>query len=91
MGRRKRPPPLDLALMIAELMVSSWETIVRRSWMIAQGRCSPAEYARMVSEKAPAAHRSGLACLGMRGGRAAAVFAPWRHGAAANAKRLRKR
>src|SRR5438309_1351775 len=39
-SRRRRPLPL----MVAELMMASWETIARRSLMMAKGTCSPAEY-----------------------------------------------
>ena len=78
--------------MTAELMWSSWETIARRTWLIAQGRCSPAEYGRMVGEKAQAAYLSGVALASRRGkAAAAAAIAPWHRRATANAKRLRKR
>src|SRR3984893_7326413 len=41
-----------LPAMMTEMMFSSFETIARRSWMLAQGKCSPTECARMVLEKA---------------------------------------
>jgi hypothetical protein len=37
-----------LPAMMTEMMFSSFETIARRSWMLAQGKCSPTECARMV-------------------------------------------
>ena len=77
--------------MMAELMLSSWETIVHRTWMMAQGRCTHAELRSMAIEKAEAAYRSGLALAINRGTRAAPVLAPWHRRATANAKRLRKR
>jgi len=48
--RRARTFPL----MMAELAMASWETIARRTSMIARGTCSPAEYQRMIIEKAAA-------------------------------------
>jgi hypothetical protein len=75
--------------MAAELMMASWETIARRSLMMVQGTCSPAEYQRMVTEKAAAMQLSGLAILHGRGKRQ--VLAPWHKRATVNAKRLRLR
>src|ERR1700730_5715608 len=48
--RRNRALPL----MMTEIMLASWETMARRTLMIAQNACSPAEYKRMVIEKAAA-------------------------------------
>jgi hypothetical protein len=75
--------------MATELMMASWETIARRSLMMIQGTCSPAEYQRMVTEKAAAMQLSGLAILHGRGKRQ--VLAPWHKRATANAKRLRSK
>jgi len=78
--------------MFAELAFASWETIARRTLMMAQGTCSPAEYARMVLEKAAAAQRSALALSRPRTRRnPRSIIGPWHRSAAANAKRLRKR
>jgi hypothetical protein len=81
---------MPLPLLFAELALASWETIARRMLMMADGTCSPAEYARMVTEKAAAVQRSALTLTGrprsMRG-----VIGPWHRSARANAKRLRKR
>jgi hypothetical protein len=74
--------------MVAELMVASWETIARRSVMMAKGTCSLAEYRRMATEKAAAMQLSALAVIGGRGKRQA--LAPWHKRATANAKRLRR-
>ena len=67
--------------MMTELMFSSFETIARRSWMLAQGKCSPTEFARMVLEKQQALSLSGFALLS--GASAASILAslpPWRDG-----------
>ena len=57
MTKRKRMKAVPLPVMMAELTFASWETIARRTWMMAQGTCSPAEYRRMVHEKAQAVYR----------------------------------
>ena len=44
--------------MMAEMMLASWETIARRTLLIARDTCTPAEYRRMVIEKAAALQRS---------------------------------
>jgi hypothetical protein len=76
-----------LPAMMTEMMFSSFETIARRGWMLAQGKCSPTECARMVMEKQQALALSGLALLS--GASAASILAPFHRGATANAKRLR--
>jgi len=75
--------------MITQLTFASWETICRRTLMIAQGTCSAAEYQRMVMEKAAAMQASTLAMLTGRGN--AAVVAPYLARSRANAKRLRRK
>ena len=77
-----------LPAMMTEMMFSSFETIARRSWMLAQGKCSPTEFARMVLEKQQAFALSGFALL--RGASAASILAPFHRGVTANAKRLRR-
>lgn len=84
--RHRRPLPV----LLAEMTLASWETIARRSLMIAAGSCSPAEYRRMVREKAIAMQRSGLALM-LSPDRVSAALAPWHRAARANARRLRKR
>jgi hypothetical protein len=85
--RRRRAKALPM-MMMAELAFASWETIMRRSLLMARGACSPAEYQRMVAEKMRAATLSATAMAGKRGNRA--ILAPWHSRATANAKRLRK-
>jgi hypothetical protein len=89
---RKRSPklPIPLPLLLFELGVASGETIARRSWMMAQGRCSPREQRRMVEEKSAAALAS-LAMLSDPKVDLAALLEPWHKAATANAKRLRPR
>ncbi len=90
--RRKSASPLTLPLMLGEMALASLETIARRSWMMAQGRCSAAEYRRMVVEKAAAAQASAAVLARPPGKRQAeAVLAPWRRRVTANAKRLRRK
>jgi hypothetical protein len=92
MKGRKRRKALSLPAMVTDLMSASWETIVRRTMLIAQNRCSPAEYQRMVAEKADAAAASGRKFIASAGKVSmASVLAPWRRAAVANAKRLRKK
>lgn len=81
-----------LPLAMAELAIASWQTIMLRSALMAQGSCSTAEYQRMVWEKLDAAQRSAMA-LAFSGGASAAgaVLSPWLRTARANAKRLGKR
>jgi len=75
--------------MMAQLTAASWETIFRRTMMMAQGTCRPAEYQRMVMEKAAAMRLSTAALMSGKGG--AAVLAPYLTRASANAKRLRRK
>jgi hypothetical protein len=75
--------------MMTQLTLSSWETIYRRTLMMAQGSCSAAEYQRMVVEKTAAMQASTLALMTGRGH--AAVLAPYLVRSRANAKRLRKK
>ena len=79
--------PLPLPLLLFELGLASGETIARRSWMMAQGRCSARERRRMVEEKSAAALAS-LALLGRSELDPVALLAPWHKAAKANAKRL---
>jgi hypothetical protein len=83
--RRRR----SLPAMMTQLTFASWETICRRTLMMAQGTCSAAEYQRMVMEKAAAMQASTLALLTGRGN--AAVVAPYLARSRANAKRLRRK
>jgi hypothetical protein len=76
-------------MMMADLTVSSWETIFHRTMMMAQGTCSAAEYQRMAMEKAAAMQLSMTAL--MMGRSQEAVLAPFVSRARANAKRLRRK
>jgi hypothetical protein len=75
--------------MMTRLMLASWETVLHRSLMMAQGTCSAAEYQRMGLEKAAALQHSMTALLTGRGH--AAALAPFVTRARANAKRLRRK
>jgi hypothetical protein len=76
-------------MMMTRLAVASWETIFRRTLMIAQGTCTPAEYQRMTDEKVAAMQLSTAAL--MSGKDETAVLAPFVNRARANAKRLRRK
>ena len=89
MKRPIRRPARTFPGMMAELAVASWETIARRTAMIARGRVTPAEYQRMVIEKATALQQSAIAVMTGRGKKA--VLAPWHKRATANARRLRRK
>ena len=67
MAKRKRRGAATLPGMMAALAVTSWETIARRTLMIAQGRCSAAEYRRMVGEKVAAAQQTAAVLTGSQG------------------------
>jgi hypothetical protein len=89
MPLRTRYPAYAAPFAMAQLAFASWETIVRRSLMIAQGTCSAVEYQRMVAEKVAAAQKSALAAA--RGGSPTAILAPYVTSTRANAKRLRRK
>jgi len=87
MKRRRRAR--SFPLMMAELAMASWETIARRTASMARGTLTPAEYQRMVIEKAAALQQSAVAVMTGRGKKA--VLAPWHKRATANARRLRRK
>jgi hypothetical protein len=74
---------------LARLTAASWETIMRRTVMMAQGTCTPAEYRRMAEEKVAAVQLSIGAFMSGRG--QAAVLAPFVNRAQANVRRLRRK
>ena len=81
-----------LPFMLAELAISASETIARRTSLIATGRCSAAEYRRMVVEKAEAARLSlQAAATATPSAALAAAVTPWLDSARANARRLRRK
>jgi hypothetical protein len=88
---RRRRRRSSLPTMMAELTLSSWETIARRTLLAAQGRCSPSEYRRMVDEKLRAAAQSSLWLASHPGRLGAGALAPWHRRAVRNAKRLRRK
>jgi hypothetical protein len=78
--------------LLAELAFASWETMMHRSWMMAAGTCSPAEYQRMVFEKMQAAQRSAMVLMRpWTAAGATAALAPWHRRARANARLRRRR
>ena len=78
-----------LPMAMTHLTFASWETIMRRTVMMAQGECSLAEYQLMATEKSEALQLS-MAAL-MEGRDQTAVLAPFVTRARANARRLRKK
>jgi hypothetical protein len=86
MRKQVRSSPYAFPMTMLLLTAASWETVLRRSLLMAQGACTPAEYWRMGDEKA-AAMRSSVTTL-MTGRSQAAVLAPFVTRARANAKRL---
>jgi hypothetical protein len=87
--RRHKPPPLPIMMM--ELAAASWETIARRSLMMARGTCSPAEYRRMVAEKVAAWQQTAKLAARSAKAPASVLLSPWRRKATANARRLRRK
>jgi hypothetical protein len=77
-----------LPLMLLELAMAASETIFHRTWLMATGRCSPAEYQRMLAEKVKAAQLSGRLAMSHADG--SAFLAPWHRAARRNARRLRR-
>jgi len=91
MKKRRRRKPSSMPAMMTELAFASWETIARRSLMMARGKCSPAEYSRMVLEKMSAATRSAsVLARSPQISDWTTLLAPWHGRAKANARRLRR-
>jgi len=89
MRKRTLIPSYALPILMARLAAASWETIWRRSLMMAQGTCTPAEYRRMAAEKVAAMQSSTAALMQGRGD--VAVLAPFVNRTRANVKRLRRK
>ena len=90
--KRRRRKPTAMPVVLTELTLASWETICHRSLMIGLGKCSPAEYSRMVLEKMSAATRT--ASVLARSGQTpdwSTLLAPWHVRVKANARRLRRK
>lgn len=79
-----------LPLMMFELAVASAETIAHRTWLMATGQCTAAEYALMMAEKLKAAQQTSRIAMSRRA-HGAALLAPWHRAARRNSKRLRRR
>ena len=91
MASRQRRKKVSIPAMMTGLMLASWETVLRRTLLMAQNKCSAAEYRRMVREKAEAAAISGLTLASGGGASVKALLAPWYTRAKANARRLRSK
>jgi hypothetical protein len=89
---KQRAPVPPLPILLAELVIASWETIAWRSIMITMGACSTIEYRRMVLEKLRAARSTTTALMATAGtADMAELLAPWHARATANRDRLRRR
>src|ERR1700747_674286 len=89
-ARRRRRT--SLPIMMTDLMFASWETVARRALLIAENKCSPAEYSRMFQRKGPGGGRDRVGThLERRQGRTGFDAGAMEHRrAVANARRLRK-
>ena len=87
----KHPSVLTAPFMMAELAWASWETIARRSLMMAQNSCSIAEYNRMIYEKTAATLEISRVLASPVCASPEALLRPLHSRATANVKRLRKR
>jgi hypothetical protein len=76
-------------MMMAQLTVASWETILRRTLMMAQATCTPAEYRRMTAEKVAAVQMSMGALMTGRG--QTAMLAPFVNRTRVNVRELRRK
>ena len=73
--------------MMTDLSIASWETIMHRTRMMADGSCTVGEYHRMGVEKLAAMQSAAIAMATGQGH--AAVMQPFLSKARANARRLR--
>ena len=92
-GRRDRAVDAAAARIEAELgPVRAWVNNAMSTVVSRADRITPAEYRRMVSEKATAAYLTGLSLAsGTHKCSVAALLDPWHSRATANAKRLRRK
>jgi hypothetical protein len=86
--KRRRAPS---ASQLFDLGTASAETIAHRVMLMATGRCTPAEYNKMVNEKIAAAGHSWLEAMRFPWTGAAAMIEPYRRAARRNARRLRSK
>jgi hypothetical protein len=89
MRKHARTSSYAVPVMMGRLAAASWETIWRRTLMMAEGTCSLAEYQRMTAEKIAAVQTSMGALMTGRGH--AAALAPFVNRTRANARRLRRK
>ena len=89
MRNRGSAGAMAVPMMMAEMTLASWETIFRRTMMMAGGSCSASEYQKMLLEKMGAAQASTTAM--MLTGSVNAALSPWHRASVANVKRLRRR
>jgi ABC-type dipeptide/oligopeptide/nickel transport system ATPase subunit len=91
MSKPVRRHQRNLATIMVEMSLAASETIAHRTLLMAQGRCTPAEYWRMVSEKMIAAQQtSELLMRPVPNLNMANLLAPWHGAVTRNARRLRK-
>ena len=79
----------SVPFMMAELGAASAETIARRMMLMGTGRCSHAEYRKMVTEKVAAAQSSWLALAFSPWTMWTSMLTPYHRAARRNARRLR--
>jgi hypothetical protein len=95
-GRRKNHAAMKTMLSVSAMLggtaMASVETIARRTALMAGGRCSGAEYRRMLQEKIEAVQESVQALArGYDVGAVRAAVAPFHRRVTANARRLRRK
>ncbi|MBC7432073.1 MAG: hypothetical protein H7345_08405 [Rubritepida sp.] len=79
--------PFAWSMMLGDLTLASWETIMHRTRMMADGSCTIGEYQRMGTEKLVAMQSAAIALATGQGH--AAAMQPFLSKARANARRLR--
>ena len=77
--------------LLAELGAASAETIARRVMLMGTGRCTHAEYRKMVDEKVAAAQSSWIAFAFSPWTLWTSMLMPWHQATRRNARRLRKK
>jgi hypothetical protein len=91
MTKTPRRGQRNLMTIAMEMSFAASETIAHRTLLMAQGRCSPAEYWRMVSEKMVAAQQTAALLMRPQPNLdPAKLLAPWHGPVMRNARRLRK-
>lgn len=79
--------PFAWPWMLTDLSIASWETVMHRTRMMADGSCTMGEYQRMGMEKLSAMQSASIAMATGQGH--AAALRPFLAKARANARRLR--